>query len=126
MAMHPDFPTSPHEIIDPLLRWYPSDAQLGEMGYQNLLPPLVHDLRKRVKEWRDSGYVGAKDTSIALLNRQNMSVKNASSILRSRSRNIVKKTGMESNALSLNMHLVCTMAVMNRVICAISMIMRNR
>ncbi len=68
MAMHPDFPTSPHETIDPLLRWYPSDAQLGEMGYQNLLPPLVHDLRKRVKQWRDSGYDGASKTSIALLN----------------------------------------------------------
>ena len=68
MAMHPDFPTSPHEIIDPLLRWYPSDKQLGEMGYQNLLPPLVHELRKRVKEWRDRGYDGASETSKALLN----------------------------------------------------------
>jgi type III restriction enzyme len=68
MAMHPDFPTSPHKIIDPLLRWYPSDAQLGEMGYQYLLPPLVHELRKKIKEWRDTSYAGAKDTSIALLN----------------------------------------------------------
>ena len=68
MAIHPDFPTSPHEIIDPLLRWYPSDEQLGEMGYQKLLPPLVHELRKRVKQWRDSGYDDARDTSIALLN----------------------------------------------------------
>ena len=68
MAMHPDFPTSPHETIDPLLRWYPSDAQLGEMGYQNLLPPLVHELRKMVKQWRDNGYDGASETSIALLN----------------------------------------------------------
>lgn len=68
MAMHPDFPTSPHEIIDPLLRWYPSDEQLGEMGYMHLLPPLVHELRKRVKQWRESGYDGARKTSIALLN----------------------------------------------------------
>ena len=31
------------------------------------MPPLVPILRKRVKEWRDSGYVGATDTSRSLL-----------------------------------------------------------
>ena len=33
-----------------------------------LMPPLVPQLRKNVKEWRDSGYVGATDTSKSLLN----------------------------------------------------------
>ena len=32
------------------------------------MPPLVPQLRKKVKEWRDSGYVGATDTSRSLLN----------------------------------------------------------
>ena len=32
------------------------------------MPPLVPQLRKKVKEWRDSGYVGATDTSKSLLN----------------------------------------------------------
>ena len=32
------------------------------------MPPLVSQLRKKVKEWRDSGYAGATDTSRSLLN----------------------------------------------------------
>ena len=32
------------------------------------MPPLVPQLRKNVKEWRDSGYVGASNTSKSLLN----------------------------------------------------------
>ena len=32
------------------------------------MPPLVSGLRPKVKEWRDSGYVGATDTSKILLN----------------------------------------------------------
>src|ERR1035437_3245081 len=32
------------------------------------MPPLVPTLSKRVKEWRESGYVGATDTSKSLLN----------------------------------------------------------
>ena len=35
---------------------------------EKLMPPLVAQLRKKVKEWRDSGYVGATDTSRSLLN----------------------------------------------------------
>ncbi len=37
-------------------------------GYDKLLPPLVAELRKKVKEWRDKHYEGASDTSKALLN----------------------------------------------------------
>jgi len=67
MALHKDFPKSPYEILDPDIRWFPADEALREQGYEKLLPPLVAALRKKVKEWRDSGYEGASATSSALL-----------------------------------------------------------
>ena len=51
MAAHPDFPKSSHSILSPDIRWFPADEAL----------------RKKVKEWRDTGYAGASDTSKALL-----------------------------------------------------------
>ncbi len=63
MALHPKFPKSPHVILDPQYRWFPADETLREKGYDRLLPPLVATLRKKVKDWRDSGYDGASDTS---------------------------------------------------------------
>ncbi len=68
MALHPDFPNSPYAILNPDIRWFPADEALRESSYEKLLPPLVHELRKKVTAWRDSGYDGATDTSIALLN----------------------------------------------------------
>ena len=68
MALHPDFQKSPYVVLDPEIRWYPGDEMLGEKGYEKLLPPLVHQIRRKVKEWRKSGYEGASDTSKALLN----------------------------------------------------------
>lgn len=68
MALHPDFPTSPHAILEPELRWFPADETLRETTSDKLIPPLVAILRKKVKEFRDSGYVGATDTSKSLLN----------------------------------------------------------
>ena len=68
MALHPDFPESPHEIIDPSVRWFPADEALRDTDYGKLLPPLVHEIRKEVKVWRDDRYSGATDTSKALLN----------------------------------------------------------
>ncbi len=68
MAIHPDFPSSPHAILEPEIRWFPADETLRESSYEKLLPPLVHKLRKKVKEWRAKGYEGASHTSIALLN----------------------------------------------------------
>lgn len=67
MALHPKFPQSPHAILEPDHRWFPADEALREQGYDKLLPPLVAALRKKVKEWRDSGYPGASATSVALL-----------------------------------------------------------
>ena len=68
MPIPPDFPKSPHEILDPDARWYPGDAQLAATQISHLLPPLVHNLRKKVAEWRDKDYARATATSIALLN----------------------------------------------------------
>ena len=68
MALHPDFPDSPHVILDPDIRWFPADEALRETGMDKLMPPLVAQLRKKVKEFRDGGYVGASDISRSLLN----------------------------------------------------------
>ncbi len=68
MALHPDFPDSPHEVIDPSVRWTPDATQLPIMGIGMLLPPLVQKIRESVKTWRDDNYKGASETSKALLN----------------------------------------------------------
>lgn len=67
MALHPQFPKSPYEILDPSFRWFPADEDLREKSYDKLLPPLVAKLRVKVKEWRASNYNGASGTSKALL-----------------------------------------------------------
>lgn len=68
MALHKDFPKSPYAILDPAIRWFPADETLRESSAEKLMPPLVPVLRKKVKEWRDSGYLGATNTSRSLLN----------------------------------------------------------
>lgn len=68
MALHPDFPDSPHAILDPSIRWFPADEALRETTMDKLMPPLVAQLRRKVKEFREGGYVGATDTSKSLLN----------------------------------------------------------
>ena len=68
MALHKDFPQSPHTILDPGIRWFPADESLRESSMEKLMPPLVPMLRKNVKEFRDSGYADAADTSRRLLN----------------------------------------------------------
>ena len=68
MALHKDFPESPYAILDPAMRWFPADEALRETSSEKLMPPLVSQLRKKVTEWRDSGYVGVTDTSKSLLN----------------------------------------------------------
>jgi type III restriction enzyme len=67
MALHPDFPKSPYAILEPDIRWFPADEALREQGYEKLLPPLVATLRRKVKDWRESGYPGASTTSLSLL-----------------------------------------------------------
>ena len=68
MALHKNFPESPHAVLDPDIRWFPADEALRDTSMDKLMPPLVAQLRKKVKEFRDSGYVGAADTSKSLLN----------------------------------------------------------
>lgn len=67
MALHPDFPRSPYEILPPELRWFPAPENLREIAYDKLLPPLVAKVREGVTSWRASSYAGASDTSRALL-----------------------------------------------------------
>ncbi len=67
MAIHPSFPASPYEPLNPEYRWFPADETLRESSYEKLLPPLVHKIRKEVKDWRYSSYNGATATSKALL-----------------------------------------------------------
>ncbi len=68
MALHPDFPESPHTIIAPSVRWCPDQSLLSDLESAMLLPPLVHKIREQVKTWRDNYYSGASATSKALLN----------------------------------------------------------
>lgn len=68
MALHKDFPDSPHAILDPSIRWFPANEALRETSMEKLMPPLVSELRKQVKTWRDSGYAKATETSRSLLN----------------------------------------------------------
>lgn len=68
MALYKDFPRDPYAILDPSIRWFPADEDLREKGYDKLLPPLVAELRIKVKEWRNQNYEGASVTSKALLN----------------------------------------------------------
>lgn len=68
MALHKDFPSDPHAILDPSVRWFPADEALRESSFAKLLPPLVSELRKKVKAWRDSNYEKATETSRSLLN----------------------------------------------------------
>ena len=54
MALHKDFPTDPYAILDPSIRWFPAAEDIRDKGHEKLLPPLVADLRKKVKVWRES------------------------------------------------------------------------
>ena len=64
MPLHKEFPTDPHAILKPGVRWLPADAATHA---SQLMPPLVTDLREKVQAWRDGGYAGASATSRSLL-----------------------------------------------------------
>jgi len=66
MALHPDFPRSPYEVLPPELRWFPAAEELRSTAYEKLLPPLVAKVREEIKDWRDADYAGASPTSRAL------------------------------------------------------------
>ena len=56
MAIHPQFPLSPYEIVLPEYRWIPSNESLKETPHERLLPPLVHALRKKEFTWKGKRY----------------------------------------------------------------------
>ncbi len=68
MAIHPDFPTSPYEVLNPEHRWFPADEDLRDSAYDKLVPPFVNKIRREVKAWRENQYEGARGTSKSLLN----------------------------------------------------------
>ncbi len=68
MALQSNFPTSPHAILKPDIRWLPSEQLIKESVYKKLLAPFVHTLRKKVYQWRGNKYEGASETSKTLLN----------------------------------------------------------
>ncbi|NPV41966.1 MAG: DEAD/DEAH box helicase family protein [Anaerolineae bacterium] len=68
MALHPDFPVSPYQVLNPDIRWFPADEALRETTSDKLLPPLVPELRRQVRQWREQHYAGAAQTSRSLLN----------------------------------------------------------
>jgi type III restriction enzyme len=67
MALHPNFPASPCEVLSPDVRWFPAAEELRSTAYEKLLPPLVAKVREEVKAWRDRRYQGASETSRSLL-----------------------------------------------------------
>jgi type III restriction enzyme len=67
MPLPKNFPTSPHEILEPSVRWYPGTENLLADGRYAHLPPLVQKIREEIYEWRKSGYSGCSQTSLALL-----------------------------------------------------------
>ena len=68
MALHPSFPLSPYETLNPEHRWFPAAEELRASSYEKLIPPLVAKIREDVFTWRASGYRGASATSRSLLN----------------------------------------------------------
>jgi type III restriction enzyme len=67
MALHPSFPRSPYEVLDPEQRWFPAAEELRSTAYEKLLPPLIAKIRAEVTAWRARGNAGASPRSIALL-----------------------------------------------------------
>ncbi len=57
----------PFSIMPPDSRWVPTTNELRELGYNFLLPPLVHKIREAVFDWRWKNYEGATETSKQLL-----------------------------------------------------------
>jgi len=99
MAIHPSFPKSPYEILDPEYRWFPADESLRQTSYDKLIPPLVSKIRKEVKDWRDNRYQGASTTSKALLYWWFQKLENHSIV-------IVETKGLEDMDVALKMESV--------------------
>ena len=53
MALHKDFPDSPHAILDPDIRWFPADEALRDTSMEKLMPPLVAQLLNGFRKYKD-------------------------------------------------------------------------
>ena len=67
MAIPNTLSTNPYDLLNPDDRWRPGKAELANMPAGHLLPPLVGEVRRAVKKWRDDGYPDVGDTTRALL-----------------------------------------------------------
>ena len=67
MGLHRNLPPDPYAVLEPDHRWFPGDESLRNTDMKNLMPPLVSQIRRQVKEFRDGGYTGASETSKSLL-----------------------------------------------------------
>lgn len=76
MPLHPEFPESPHDVIDPSVRWTPDSAQIPLSGMGMLLPPLVQKIREDVNEISNDvvyDYVFVDEEGFISTNRQHFS-----------------------------------------------------
>lgn len=47
MALHPDFPDSPHSILNPEVRWFPADEAIGDPTLSDvILGRRIHNAYK--------------------------------------------------------------------------------
>ena len=54
MAIHPAFPASPYEGLNPEHRWFPADEDLRESAHDTLEPPFGEKMRREVETWREN------------------------------------------------------------------------
>ena len=55
MALHPNFPQSPYEVLQPAERWFPAAEELRATAYEKLVPPLVARLYEWVARCHEGG-----------------------------------------------------------------------
>ena len=60
MAIHPAFPASPYEGLNPEHRWFPADEDLRESAHDKLEPPFGEKMRREVETWRENQYERAR------------------------------------------------------------------
>lgn len=67
MAIHPDFPPSPYEILNPRHRWFPTAKNCGRPPVKSSFRRLSRTFGRKSRNGGPGGYAGASATSRALL-----------------------------------------------------------
>lgn len=58
MALHPNFPLSPYEVLPPDLRWVPTAEELRNTEYEKLPHPQPYIPEQEFEErWTGGGYI---------------------------------------------------------------------